>query len=117
MTLHTFKAQALLIFYPHAFQPPTLCEICIHLIAHSKKIFLHPPNNTSKYKATRKLFPQATPNSPTSSSYNPTPTASPNISNLPDANEVMSRPQRNRKAPTLFGEPIPSDLIHKFKKK
>ena len=76
-----------------------------------------PPDNTSKFKATRKLFPQATHNSPTSSPYTPTPTASPNISNLPDANEILSRPQRNGKAPTFFGEPIPSDLIHKLKKK
>ena len=79
--------------------------------------FSTPPDNTSKFKATRKLFPQATHNSPTSSPYNPTSTASPNISNLPDANEVLSRPQRNRKAPTFFGEPIPSDLLHKLKKK
>ena len=79
--------------------------------------FSTPPDNTSKFKATRKLFPQATRNSPKSSPYNPTPTASPNTSYLPDANEVLSRPQRNRKAPTFFGEPIPSDLLHKLKKK
>ena len=78
--------------------------------------FSTPPDHTSKFKATRKLFPQAMHNSPTSH-YNPTPKASPNISNLPDANEVLSRPQRNRKAPTFFGEPIPSDLLHKLKKK
>ena len=53
------------------------------------------PDNTSKFKATRKLFPQAKHNSPISSPYNSTPTASPNISNLPDANEVLSRPQSN----------------------
>ena len=69
--------------------------------------FSSPPDNSSKFKATRKLFPQTSLNSPTSSPYNSTPTASPNISNLPDANEVLSRPQRNRKAPTFFGEPIP----------
>ena len=75
--------------------------------------FSTPPDNTSKFKATRKLFLQATHNSPTSSLYNSTPTAS----NLPDANEVLSRPQRNREAPTFFGEPIPSDLLQKLKKK
>ena len=76
-----------------------------------------PPDNTSKFKATRKLFPRALHHSPTSSLYNSTPTALPNVSNLPDANEALSRPQRNRKAPTFFGEPIPSDLLHKLKKK
>ena len=79
--------------------------------------FSTPPDNASNFKATRKLFPQATHNSPTSSPYNSTPTASPNISNLPDANEVLSRPQRKRKPPTIFGESIPSDLIQKLKKK
>ena len=33
------------------------------------------------------------------------------------ANEVLSRPQRNKKPPTFFGEPFPSDLIHSLKKK
>ena len=75
------------------------------------------PDKTSKFKATRKLVPKETHNSPTSSPHNSTPTASPNVSKLPDANEVLSRPQRNRKAPTFFGEPIPSDLLHKLKKK
>ena len=79
--------------------------------------FSTPPENTNKFKATRKLFPQASHNSPTSSPHNSTPTASTNISNLPEANEVLSRPQRNRKAPKFFGEPIPSDLPHKLKKK
>ena len=79
--------------------------------------FSTPPDNTSKFKAKCKLFPQASHNSPTSSPHNSTPTASPNVSNLPDANEVLSRPQRNRKAPTFFGEPIPSDLIQKLKEK
>ena len=73
--------------------------------------FSTPPDNTSKLKATRKLFPQASHSSPTSSPYVFTPMASPNLSNIPDGNEVLSRPQRNRRAPTLFGEPIPSDLI------
>ena len=76
-----------------------------------------PSDNTKKFKATRKLLPQASHNSSTSSPHNSTTTASPNVSNLPDANEVLSRPQRNRKAPTFFGEPIPSNLIHKLKKK
>ena len=79
--------------------------------------FSTPPDNTSKFKATRKLFTQETHNSPTPSPYNSTPTASPNISNLPDANEILSRPPRNRKAPTFFGEPIPSYLLHKLRKK
>ena len=79
--------------------------------------FSTPPDNNSKFKATRKLFPHATHNSPITSHYNPSPTPSPNVSNLPDANEVLSRPQRNRKAPIFFGEPIPSDLLHKLKKK
>ena len=78
--------------------------------------FSTPPDHTSKFKATGKLFPQSMHNNPTSH-YNPTPTASPNISNLPDANEVLSSPQRNRNAPTFFGEPIPSDLLHKLKEK
>ena len=77
--------------------------------------FATPPDNTSKFKATRKLFPQATHNSSTSH-YNSTPTASPNISNLRDANEVMRRPESNGKAPTFFDEPIPSNLINKLKK-
>ena len=59
--------------------------------------FSSPPDNTIKFKATRKLFPQASHKSPTSSPYNSTPTASPIISNLPYANEVLSRPQCNRK--------------------
>ena len=63
--------------------------------------FSIPTDNTSKFKTTRKLFPQETHNSPTSSPYNSTPTASPNISNLPDTNEVLSRPERNKKAPSL----------------
>ena len=46
--------------------------------------FSTPPDNTSKFQATRKLFPQETHNSPISSPYSSTPTASPNISNLPD---------------------------------
>ena len=79
--------------------------------------FSNPPDNTSKFKAARKLFAKETHNSPTSSPYNFTPTASPKKSNLTDANEILSRPQRNRKAPTFFGEPIPSDLLHKLKKK
>ena len=79
--------------------------------------FSCPPDNTSKFEATRKFIPQASHNSPTSSPYNSTPTELPNMSNLPYANEVLCRPQRNRKAPTFFGEPIPSDLIHKLKKK
>ena len=56
--------------------------------------FSSPPNNTSKFKATRKLFPQATHNSPTSSPYNPTPTASPNISKSArkDLNEAPLEP-------------------------
>ena len=41
--------------------------------------FSTPPHNTSKFKATSKLFPQATHNSPTSLPYNSTPTASPNF--------------------------------------
>ena len=82
-----------------------------------QEIFSTPPDNTSKFKATRKLFPQASHNSPTPSPHKSTPTASPNVSNLPDANEVLSRPQRNRKAPPFFGEPIPSDLVHKLKTK
>ena len=57
--------------------------------------FSTPPDNASKFKATRKLFPRATHNSLTSSPFNPILTASPNISNLPDANELLSRPQRN----------------------
>ena len=57
--------------------------------------FSSPPDNASKVKATRQLFPQAARNSPTPSPYNSTPTASPKMSNLPDANEVLSRPQRN----------------------
>ena len=36
-----------------------------------------PPDNTSKFKATCKLFPQASHNSPTSSAHNSTPTTSP----------------------------------------
>ena len=40
-TPHIQDASSSNMFYPHAFQPPTLCKICIHLIAHSKKIFLH----------------------------------------------------------------------------
>ena len=79
--------------------------------------FSNPTDTTSKFKATRQLFPQASHNSPTSSPYISNPTASPNISNLPDANEVLSRTRRNRKALTFFGEPIPSDLIQKLKKK
>ena len=79
--------------------------------------FSSPPDNASRVKTTRQLFPQLAHNSPTSSPHNSTPTASPNISNLPDANGVLSRSQRNRRAPTFFGEPIPSDLIHKIKKK
>ena len=73
------------------------------------------PDNASKIKATRKLFPQATPDSAKSSHYDSTPTASTKISNLPDTNEVLSRPQRNKKAPKFFGESIPSDLPHKLK--
>ena len=57
------------------------------------------PHNASKFIATRKSFLQATHHTATSSPYNSTPTVSPNISNLPDANEVLSRPQRNRKPP------------------
>ena len=64
--------------------------------------FSIPPDNTSKFKATRKLFPQETHNSPTSSPHNSTFTASPNVFNLPDPNEVLRRPQRNRKAPTFL---------------
>ena len=79
--------------------------------------FSTPPDIASKVKTTRQLFPQAVHNSPISPPYNSTPTASPNISNFPHANEVLSRPQRNRKAPTFFGEPIPSDLIQKLKEK
>ena len=78
--------------------------------------FSTPPDNANKFIVTRKLFPQAT-HSPTSSPYNSTPTTSPNISNLPDANEVLNRPQLNRKPPTFFGEPILSELLHKLKKK
>ena len=79
--------------------------------------FSSPPDKASEVKATRQLFPELAHNSPISSPHNSTPTAPPNISNLPDANEILSRPQRNRKASTFFGEPIPSDLIHKLKKK
>ena len=78
--------------------------------------FSTPPANTSKFNATRIFFSQETHNSPISSPYNSTPTTSSNISNLPNANEIMSRPQRNRKAPTFFCEPIPSGLLHKLKK-
>ena len=81
-----------------------------------QKNFSTPPDKVSKLKATHKLSPQATHYSPTSSPYNTTPTASHNISNLPDANEVLSRRQQNRKPPTFFGGPIPSDLIHKQNK-
>ena len=74
------------------------------------------PDNASKLKAKRKLFPQATHNSPTTSPFNTTPTASRNIFDLQDANELLSRPQLNRKAPIFFGEPITSGLLHKLKK-
>ena len=57
--------------------------------------FSTPPNIASKFKATRKLFPRAMHNSLSSSPFNPILTASPNIDNLPDANELLSRPQRN----------------------
>ena len=56
--------------------------------------FSTPPDNANKFIATRILFPLAT-HSLTSSPYNSTPTTSPNISNLPDANEVLDRPQLN----------------------
>ena len=79
--------------------------------------FSTPPDNTSKFKATRKLFPQATHNYPTLLPYNFTPTASPNISTLPNANEVLSRLQRYRKVPTFIGHTISSELTYKLKKK
>ena len=49
--------------------------------------------------------------------YKTTFTASSNMFNLPDANEILFRPPRKRKPPTYFGEPIPSDLIHKHEAK
>ena len=51
------------------------------------------------------------------STYDSTDTASPIISKLPNANEVLRRPQSNGKPPTFFGEPVPSDLIHELNKK
>ena len=74
-------------------------------------------DNTSKFEASRKLFPRATHNFSTLLPYNFTPTSSPNISTLPDANEVLSRLQRYRKVPTFFDQPIPSELIYKLKNK
>ena len=52
--------------------------------------------------------------SPTSSPYNATTTASTNTFNLSDPNEALSRHQRERKPVILYREPIPSYLIHKL---
>ena len=111
ITIHIYKAQVLLTFYPYSFQHYTNTH---SPNSPQQENFFTPLDNANEIRATRKLFHQTTQKCPLSSPCSSTPRAS-NKSNLLDAIEVLSRPQRNRKAPTFFGEPISSDLIYKLK--